>query len=106
MEPTGTKETYRVTSGQCGQEVPPQVSANEKSAHSTFLSRAVIVSAVVMLVAAGTVPAFIRRKSPDSSEPRNTPTTVENKQIATEAVFPSAARVVKLAERQLQRFPP
>jgi len=106
MEPTGTKETYRVTSGQCGQEAPLQVSANEKSAHSTFLSRAVIVSAVVMLVAAGTVPAFIRRKSPDSSEPRNTPTTVENKQIATEAAFPSAARVVKLAERQLQRFHP
>jgi membrane fusion protein, heavy metal efflux system len=106
MEPVEAKKTDRVTSEQSSQEAPLHVSANEKSARSTFLSRAVIVSAVVMLVAVSTVLAFIRHKSLASSEPRNTPTTGENKQTATKAVFPSGGHVVKLAEWQLQRFQP
>src|SRR5262249_31245209 len=106
MEPAEAKKMDGVTSEQRGQEAPLPVSANEKPARSTFLSRAIIVSAVVTLVAVSTVLAFIRHKSLASSEPRSTPTNGEKKQIATDAAFPSVARVVKLAERQLQRFHP
>jgi membrane fusion protein, heavy metal efflux system len=106
MEPAEAKKTDRVKSERRGQETRLHVSANEKSARSTFLSRAVIVSAVVMLVAVSTVLAFIRHKSLASSEPRNILMTGENKQIATDPAFPSAVHAVKLVESQLQHFQP
>src|SRR5262245_27169773 len=106
MEPAEARKTGKATSEQGGQEAPLHVSTNEKSARSTFLSRTVIVPTMAMLVAASAVPAFISRKSRDSSEPRNTLMTVENTEIATGVAFPSAVPVVKLTGQQLQHFQP
>src|SRR3989442_159709 len=106
MEPIQTEEGERAMSEQSGQEAPPQVSVGEKPLHSKFLSHAVIVATVATILAVSTVLAFVRSKSTGSSAPNTTNTTVtsESKQSTTDAAPTSAMNMVRLDERQLQRF--